>query len=200
MICPRCASNQGDDIKFCTSCGANLQAVREAMQAADPAGKFNWNNTWVAEMFMSGQANELRKLEMERRLGITPEVKRYNEIKAGVIVSCVGIAVSIFLFFIMHAIANQNPRDAELLSSIWLAGVIPFMVGLALIINGVVVSKKMVQVMEREQNKSKSLDETATPSPRGLKSADTNEFIPANYSVTDSTTRHLESSERKASR
>jgi len=199
MICPRCASNQGDDIKFCTSCGANLQAVREALQAPDAAGKFNWNNTWVADMFMSGQMAEARKLEMERRLGITPEVKRYNEIKAGVIVSCVGIGVSIFLHFIMHAIAAQNPRDAELLNSIWLAGVIPFMVGLALIINGVVVSKKMVQVIEREKNRAKSLDEGAPPSPRGLKSADTNEFIPANYSVTDSTTRHLESSERKAS-
>jgi len=200
MICPRCASNQGDDIRFCTSCGANLQAVREALQVPDAAGKFNWNNTWVAEMFMSGQANELRKREMERQLGITPEVKRYNEIKAGVIVSCVGVGVSIFLHFIMHAIAAQNPRDAELLNSIWLAGVIPFMVGLALIINGVVVSKKMVQVIEREQNRAKSLDEGSAPSPRGLKSADTNEFIPANYSVTDSTTRHLESTERKASR
>ena len=200
MICPRCASNQGDDIKFCTSCGANLQAVRDAMQAPDSAGKFNLNNTWVAEMFMSGQANELRKREMERQLGITPEIKRYNEIKAGVIVSCVGIGVSIFLHFIMHAIAAQNPRDAELLNSIWLAGVIPFMVGLALIINGVVVSKKMVQVIEREQNRAKSLDEESAPTPRGLKSADTNEFIPANYSVTDSTTRHLESTERKASR
>ena len=200
MICPRCASNQGDDIKFCTSCGANLQAVRDAMQAPDSAGRFNWNNTWVAEMFMSGQANELRKREMERQLGITPEIKRYNEIKAGVIVSCVGIGVSIFLHFIMHAIAAQNPRDAELLNSIWLAGVIPFMVGLALIINGVVVSKKMVQVIEREQNRAKSLDEESAPTPRGLKSADTNEFIPANYSVTDSTTRHLESTERKASR
>jgi len=200
MICPRCASNQGDDIKFCTSCGANLQAVREALQAPDAAGKFNWNNTWVAEMFMSGQANELRKREMERQLGITPEVKRYNEIKAGVIVSCVGVGVSIFLHFLMHAIAAQNPRDADLLNSIWLAGLIPFMVGIALIINGVVVSKKMVQVIEREQNRTKSLDEESAPSPRGLKSADTNEFIPANYSVTDSTTRHLESTERKASR
>ena len=199
MICPRCASNQGDDIRFCTSCGANLQAVREAMQTADPAAKFDWSNTWVAEMFMSGQAHELRKREMERRLGITPEVKRYNEIKAGVIVSCVGVGVSIFLHFLMHAIAAQNPRDADLLNSIWLAGLIPFMVGIALIINGVVVSKKMVQVIEREQNRAKSLDEGSTPSARGLKSADTNEFIPANYSVTDSTTRHLESSERKAS-
>lgn len=198
MICPRCASNQGDDIRFCTSCGANLQAVREALQTPDASGKFNWNNTWVAEMFMSGQANELRKREMERQLGITPEVKRYNEIKAGVIVSCVGIAVSIFLFFIMQAIAAQSPpHDAQLLGSIWLAGLIPFMVGLALIINGTIVSKKMVAVIEREQARAKGLEEG--PAPRGLSPADTSEFIPANYSVTDSTTRHLESSERKAS-
>lgn len=195
MICPRCSSNQGDDIKFCTSCGANLQAVREALQVPDAAGKFNWNNTWVAEMFMSGQANELRKRELERQLGITPEVKRYNEIKAGVIVSCVGIGASIFLYFLMNAIAANEPGDAEILRAVWLAGVVPFMVGLGLIINGVVVSKKMVEVMEREQNKYKGVEEG--PAPRGLKTPDTSEFVPANFSVTDQTTRHLESSERK---
>ena len=193
MICPRCSSNQGDDIKFCTSCGANLQAVRDALDAPD--AKFNWNNTWVAEMFMSGQANELRKKEMERRMGITPEVKRYDEIKAGVIVSSIGIGVSIFLYFLMHAIANQEPRDAEILRSVWMAGIIPFMIGIALIINGVVVSKKMVEVMAREREKSKSLDEG--PAPRGLRSPDTSEFVPANFSVTDQTTRHLENAERK---
>ena len=195
MICPRCSSNQGEDIKFCTSCGANLQAVREALQAPDAAGKFNWNNTWVAEMFMSAQANELRKREMERQLGITPEVKRYNEIKAGVIVSCVGIGVSIFLYFLMNAVAASEPRDAEILKAVWLAGVVPFMVGLALIINGVVVSKKMVEVIERERERSNSLEEG--PAPRGLRSPDTSEFVPVNFSVTDQTTRHLENVERK---
>jgi hypothetical protein len=169
--------------------------VRDVLAVPD-AGKFNWNNTWVAEMFMSGQANELRKREMERQLGITPEVKRYNEIKAGVIVSCVGIGVSIFLFFIMQAIAGQSPpHDAQLLGSIWLAGVIPFMVGLALIINGAVVSKKMVEVMEREQAKAKNLEEGQAP--RGLRAPDSSEFVPANFSVTDQTTRHLENAERK---
>jgi hypothetical protein len=172
--------------------------VREALQAPDSAGKLNWNNTWVAEMFTSSQVNELRKREMERQLGITPEVKRYNEIKAGVITSCVGVAVTIFLFFLMHAVALQNPHNAEILQSVWLAGLIPFMVGLALVINGVVVSKKMVQVIEREQAKAKNLEEG--PAPRGLRSPDTNEFIPANFSVTDQTTRQLESSERKISR
>ena len=196
MLCPRCSSNQSDDIKFCTFCGANLQAVREAMEAPDK--KFDWSNTWVAEMFNSSQVNELRKRELERQLGITPEVKRYNEIKAGVIVSCVGIGVSIFLYWFMQAIAGQpgNAQDAEILRRIWVAGLIPLMVGVALIINGVVVSKKMVEVMERTPKGTKEF-ESAGPTPRNLRPAETNEFIPANMSVTDQTTRHLENAERK---
>jgi len=200
MLCPRCASNQSDDIKFCTFCGANLQAVREALEAPDSGKKFDWSNTWVAEMFMSGQAAEMRKLELERRLGITPEVKRYNEIKAGVIVSSVGIGVSIFLFILMQGIAaHARPEDAEILTRVWVAGIIPFMVGLALIVNGLVVSKKMIQVMEQARKETKTLEDV--PGPRGLRPADTNEFIPANMSsVTDQTTRHLENAERKVSR
>src|ERR1044071_6779422 len=165
MLCPRCSSNQSDEIKFCTFCGANLQAVREAMDA--PEGKkFDWSNTWVAEMFMSGQANEIRKREMERQLGITPEVKRYNEIKAGVIVSSVGVAISVFLYILMQGIAaHARPEDADILLRIWIAGIIPFMVGLALIINGVVVSKKMVEVMERDRPKTLE----GGPAPRGLR-------------------------------
>ena len=196
MLCPRCSSNQSDDIKFCTFCGANLQAVREAIEAPDPK-KFDWSNTWVAEMFNSSQVNELRKRELERQLGITPEVKRYNEIKAGVIVSCVGIGVCIFLYWFMQAIAGQpgNAEDAEILRRIWVAGLIPFMVGVALIINGVLVSKKMVEVMERQRQGTKELE--VGPAPRGLRPAATNEFIPANMSVTDQTTRHLENAERK---
>jgi hypothetical protein len=196
MLCPRCALNQSDEIKFCTSCGANLQAVREALDA--PEKKFDWGNTWVAEMFMSGQAAEIRKSEMERQLGITPEVKRYNEIKAGVIVSCVGVAVTIFLLVLMQGIAaHARPEDAEILTRVWVAGLIPFMVGLALIINGLFVSKKMIQVMERGRKEPDALEDGG-PTPRGLRAADTSEFIPANMSsVTDQTTRHLENVERK---
>jgi hypothetical protein len=174
--------------------------VREVLQTPDSAGKFNWNNTWVAEMFMSGQANELRKRELERQLGITPEVKRYNEIKAGVIVSSVGIAVTIFLLILMQGVAaHARPEDAEILTRIWVAGLIPFMVGLALIINGVVVSKKMIAVMEQQRKGIDALE--SGPAPRGLRPADTNEFIPANMgSVTDQTTRHLENAERKVNR
>jgi hypothetical protein len=196
MLCPRCASNQTDDIKFCTSCGANLQAVRDALQVRDPGKKFDWGDTWVADMFMSAEAAERRKLEMERRLGITPEVKRYNEIKAGVIVSSIGIGLAIFLHIFMQGIAGKvEPEAAEIITRIWVAGVIPFMIGLALIVNGLVVSKKIVEAFERDQKRAQELEEGT--SPRGLRSADTSEFIPANMSVTDQTTRHLTKSERK---
>lgn len=199
MVCPRCSSNQSDDVKFCKSCGANLQAVREALEYR--GNKFQWGDTWLAEMFQSGQAAEMRKLEMERRLGITPEVKRYNEIKAGVITSSVGVGVAIFLFVFMQGLLPVvSPEAAQILTHVWIAGVIPFFVGLALILNGLVVSRKMVEIQERELRKIKSLDGDAaaaeTASQRGLRPADTNEFIPAGYSVTEQTTRHLAGSEQ----
>jgi hypothetical protein len=169
--------------------------VREALET--PEGKkFEWSNTWVADMFMSGQIAEMRKLEMERRMGITPEVKRYNEIKAGVIVSSVGFGLAVFLHIFMQGIAAQAaPHAAEILTRIWVVGIIPFMVGIALIINGMVVSKRIVEAQERALKEGKALDEGTGV--RGLRPADTNEFVPTNFSVTDQTTRHLEQPERK---
>jgi hypothetical protein len=136
---------------------------------------------------------------MERRLGITPEVKRYNEIKAGVIVSSVGVAIAVFLAIFMLGVASHvTPDVAEIITRLWVAGVIPFMVGVALIVNGVVVSKKIVEAQQRALNEGKTLDEGVAP--RGLRAPYTGQFIPTNLSVTDGTTRHLENSERKVGR
>ncbi|HEV2836201.1 MAG TPA: hypothetical protein VGW58_12825 [Pyrinomonadaceae bacterium] len=200
MLCPRCGTNQSDEIRFCKTCGANLQAVREALEQPAPAKKFDWSDTWVAEMLKSGQANELRKLEMERRMGITPAVKRYTEIKAGVITSSVGIGLMIFLAIFMQGVVGRvSLEDARILERIWVAGVIPFFVGLALIINGLVVSKKMAELQEREMKRGESLEGDMNQ-PRGLRPADTNEFIPTGFSVTEQTTRHLAGSEQNPKR
>jgi hypothetical protein len=210
MICPRCAANQSEDVKFCTSCGANLQAVRDVIAGREPE-KFNWDETWLASMFRSGELNEQRKLEMERRLGITPEVKRYNEIKAGVITSAAGLGVAIFLHIFMQGVATGvSSQAAGILLRIWVAGLIPFFIGLALIVNGMVVSKKQAAIMERELQRTKgltgqgstgqSLPEESAAQPRSLRPAETNEFIPQPFSVTDQTTRHLVNSEKDPQR
>lgn len=205
MVCPRCASNQTDNVKFCTFCGANLEAVREALAFKDPDKKFNWNDTWVAEMFRSGEIAEERKREMERRLGITPEVKRYNEIKAGVILSSVGIGLAIFLHIFMEGVAKGLPQnEAEIVIRVWVAGFIPFFIGLALILNGLFVSRKQAAIIERERKRANSLEdvpaELNTTTPRSLRPAETNEFIPTPFSVTDQTTRHMVNAEQDPKR
>jgi len=148
-------------------------------------------------MFRSGQAQALHKRELERRMGVTPTVKRYEEIKAGVITSSVGVGLAIFLFVFMQGLLGSvSPQAAQIITRLWIAGVIPFFVGLALIVNGVVVSKRLAEVQEREDARARALGGEKSEE-RSLKQAETNEFIPTGFSVTDQTTRHLAGSEEK---
>ena len=199
MFCPRCGANQTEELKFCNLCGANLQAVRQAVSTQETGEKFDWSKSWVTEMFLSEGERKRRERELERRSGITPEVKRYNEIKAGVITSCVGLGAAIFLFFMMRGIilSGQNPPgDNEILSRVWIAGVIPFLIGIGLIINGVFVGRKLVEAAK----KSAPLMPDALGGdrePPALNSADTSEIVPNTFSVTEDTTKHLINSRPK---
>jgi hypothetical protein len=199
MFCPRCGSNQSEELKFCKGCGANLFAVRQVVDTRETGEKFDWSKTWVAEMFLSAEETKKRKEELERERGITPEVKRYNEIKAGVITCCVGLALAIFLNVFMEGIilGDKTSHDAAaILSRLWVAGVIPFFVGIALIINGLFVSRKLVELARRGGQPGANVLEES-PEARSLRPADTNEFIPSNFSVTEETTKHLGRSGQK---
>ncbi|HZE69169.1 MAG TPA: zinc ribbon domain-containing protein [Pyrinomonadaceae bacterium] len=201
MFCPRCGTSQSEELKFCKSCGANLSAVRQVVEGHEATEPFDWSRTWVTEMFLSAGERKRRNDQLERERGITPEKKRITEIKAGVIVSSVGVALTAVLLVLMQGIVlsgNVAPGPAEILIRLWVAGLIPIMVGLALIINGLIVSKKLVEITERDRERHlHSLEKDQDP--LALRSADTNEFIPANFSVTDQTTRHLKTSDPKQS-
>jgi hypothetical protein len=208
MVCPRCGSNQRDfwwstrdprhvleELKFCKECGANLYAVRQLVDKPEVDEKFDWNKTWVAEMLQSSEEAVRRQQALEIARGLTPEVKRYNEIKGGIITGSVGVALMIFLYVFMQGIiiGGKVPNDtAEILSRIWVAGVIPVFVGLALIFNGVFISKKALASSKRAPNSTSELTGDETPA---LRSANTAEFLPANFSVTENTTRHLNQKE-----
>jgi hypothetical protein len=199
VYCPQCGSSQSDELKFCKTCGANLHAVRQAVATRGEEEKFDWSKTWVAEMFLSEAERNRRNEEIERRRGITPEVKRYNEIKAGVITACVGLGIMIFLNVFMEGIilsGSAGSGDAEILRRVWISGIIPFFVGLALIINGLFVSKRQAEVARRfmqaaPDSLNQSPDSLKAAQPNSLRPADTSEIIPPDFSVTDSTTRHL---------
>ncbi|HEX8291724.1 MAG TPA: zinc ribbon domain-containing protein [Pyrinomonadaceae bacterium] len=193
MFCPQCGNKQSDELKFCNLCGANLFAVRQVVSTRETDEKFDWSKTWVAEMFMSEAERKRRNAELERKRGVTPEIKRYNEIKAGVIVSSVGVGLMLVLWVIGMAIfrgGENPPAAAEIIRSIWVAGVIPLMVGLALVFNGLVISKKTVELQRREPPPEPDALPRGQQQP-ALKSADTSEFVPTGFSVTEGTTKHL---------
>jgi len=193
MFCPQCGLTQNTELNFCKSCGMHLEAVRLATVARESGAKFDWSRTWAAEMFLSDSERKRRKEQMDRERGITPEIKRHNEIKAGVIASAVGVGVMIFLYVLMQGIilsGHNPPEDAAILSRIWVAGIIPFLVGLALIINGLFVSKRQIELARQrtliEQNVLPNAGEA-----HELPSANIAEFIPPSFGITEGTTKHL---------
>jgi hypothetical protein len=199
MFCPRCGSTQDDELKFCKSCGANLYAVRQVVDSRETDKKLEQGKPWFAEMAIYDAESKRRQEELDHQRGITPEVRRYNEIKAGIITGSVGIGIAIFLYVFMQGLilSGKVPGDAaEILSRLWVAGVIPFVVGLALIINGVFVSKRLAEVVRRAAEPAFKIEEKET-NPLKLRSAETTEFIPPSYSVTEDTTKHLKSQEQK---
>jgi len=200
MFCPKCGSTQSDELKFCKLCGANLFAVRQVVDSREIADKSDWGKNWVADVVQTQEESKRRKEEIERQRGITPEIKlRYDEIKGGVITGTIGIGIAIFLYVFMQGIilsGNVTPSSAQILSRLWIAGVIPLFAGISLIINGLFVSKKLVEIA-RKASESAPTSLERDLNPQSLRPADTTEFIPSGFSVTEQTTRHLRGSEEK---
>jgi hypothetical protein len=193
MFCPQCGTNQSDELKFCKSCGGNLFAVRQVVATRETGSKFDWSKTWVAEMMLSESEREKRKEELERQRGITPESRSHKEIKAGVITTSVGVGLAIFLSIFMQGIiagGNVDKDAAAILSRLWIVGVIPFFVGLGLLINGLFVKSP-------GQAPTKPGELANGAQPLSLPPGDAPEFAPPPSSVTEHTTRQLSGSDSK---
>jgi len=191
MFCPGCGLQINEDLKFCRQCGANLHGVRDAMTSRSTREKFDWSKTWWAEMIYP-------KEELERMRGVTAEEKllkeekkRLDEIKGGVITSLVGVGVIIFFYFFFDVVARlKSGADAELLRRLWMIGIIPFLVGAGLLINGFFVSRRLVKLKEQ-------MLQTAMPqTPAALHAKSTDQLVfdtspSGGASVTEDTTAHL---------
>jgi len=195
MFCPQCGSTQPDDLNYCKACGAHLQAVRTALGSRSTDEGFDWNKTWVAEMLMSGEESVRRAAEIDRLRGITPEVRRRREIKAGIITASAGIGLTVVLAVIMEGIIASGAASGAaivILSRLWIVGLIPILVGAALVINGLFVSKPPASVDDEQIPPAAGT--LPGQQPEYLAPADTTNKLDRHepFSVADETTRHLE--------
>ncbi|HZI86387.1 MAG TPA: hypothetical protein VFD48_06115 [Pyrinomonadaceae bacterium] len=198
MFCPRCGARQSEELKFCKSCGANLFAVRQVIDQRYTNGKIDPSKPWFADIALSDAESKRRKQDLDHQRGLTPEVKRYNEIRGGVITAGAGLGLTILVFVLMNGIilgGNVSPAAAEILSRLWVVGIVPLFIGISLIVNGLFVTKRLAEIARVAAERSSML--TSDMNAHALQSADTTEFIPSSYSVTEGTTKHLRSFDSK---
>jgi hypothetical protein len=187
MFCPSCGAQSTEPVKFCKRCGTNLRRVKGVLSHGGGS-----SSSWIPEMMMA-------QAEIERQQGITPEVKRLNEVRGGVVTTFVGVGIMIFLYSFLGVIASiiHNPEVARLIDHIWLVGVIPFLIGVALTLNGLIIGKRIVQLQrdalqedETGYNPAATMQAPMQTGVQGAIDAPTTSSFDK-FSVTESTTTQL---------
>ena len=185
MYCPSCGTEASDQTKYCTKCGVNLRRVKGVLGkgGASVNKGDDWEPLWL----------EYRRSRIEARRKRTPEEKRLNEIKAGVIVSSCGFGLMVFLSLLFNAIASTiDGPEANILRSLWAVGLVPFMVGLGILLNGLFVSKRVVELKRRQEPTDQQPPLFSAPNTSPVaRLAEPAQSPIADFSVTETTTTKL---------
>lgn len=187
MFCPTCGLETRETLKFCKQCGTNLGRVQGVMGKGGAGVRINGPTNW------NKVALEEYQEDRERKKKKSAEEMRLDEIKTGVITTSIGLGLMIFLRFLFQAIASTLPwQEANILRGLWWVGWIPFLVGLGVIFNGLVIGKKAVELKRREEGDN--LHSLYVPVPNTSpvpQLAEASQSANADYSVTESTTTKL---------
>jgi hypothetical protein len=120
------------------------------MTSGSTGNKVDWSKTWWAGMLYSQEELERMRAVTPEEKRISEEKKRLNEIKGGVITGLIGVGMMISFYFFFGAVADvANPKAAEIVSKLWLLGIIPTLIGAGLFINGFFISRRMVELTDK---------------------------------------------------
>jgi hypothetical protein len=185
IYCPSCGTEASDQTKYCTKCGVNLRRVKGALGKGGAGVKKgdDWESWWVEE----------RRSRNEARKKKTPEEKRLEEIKAGVITSSVGFGLMVFLSLLFSAIAStiEGP-EGNILRSLWAVGLIPFMIGLGIIFNSLFVSKRIVELKRQQDRRDQLAPLFSAPETSPVaRLVEPSQSPISDFSVTENTTTKL---------
>ena len=139
MFCPSCGLKEEQLNQFCRACGADLRSVRMTLERPDnitvsaASAREEIGRAFAAKIRETKSTSELKKVaenvlpEIEKFLE-SPAEKRLRRIRAGVIMSAIGIGAALTFLLLMLNGANTLFMIG--------AGLVTFLIGLGIVING----------------------------------------------------------------
>ena len=206
MYCPTCGSEERQVSQYCRACGTDLGGVRRGLERPDT---ITASAVSAREEITRVMAEKIRQMEGSRELKQvaedvlpelekfleSPEEKRLRRVRSGVVLAAIGLGGALLIFLM-----SLNQHDLIPFISL---GVIAFLIGLGLIINGLAftIPRKTVADRSEEAKAQKELESRTQSAYPASQLADgsqtTNDLlspdsrIAAPSSVTEHTTHHL---------
>ena len=202
MFCPSCGSEERQASQYCRACGTDLRPVRVSLESPDSitasaiSAREEIGRAVAQKIREVQDARELKKVaedvlpEIEKFLE-SPEEKRLRRMRAGVITAASGFGtfiVGLVLASVIYGYVGQTLTvgGAGL-------GLLMFLVGLGLVLNGVRFTEPRKVIENNSPNaQSQNLLDAGYPSPQ-LQAQTTSNLEQLPGSVTEHTTLHLES-------
>jgi hypothetical protein len=168
MYCPHCATDNLDNASFCRGCGANISLVSQALTGNPPAA-----NADELEDDLSDRQRRRRKKRCDKPPSVERAIKNIF----------MGLAFVLVAFSVRHSLGGMTW---------WYWMFIP---AFAMIGGGLaeIARLKLEKKPELPAAATRSAAMPAAPqSPSALPARNTSELIPQPPSITEGTTRHLE--------
>ena len=194
MFCPDCGLEDKQSNQFCRACGTDLRIIRNAVERPDSvtasavSARDEIGRAIAAKIRESKGAAELAVVadevlpEIEKFLE-SPAEKRLRRIRAGTIMSSIGLGTAIGMSLVSMLMKEQ---DVIFLAAL---GVVAFFIGLAFVLNGVFLT------VPRKELPDKSSDADSQRELDGMRSRTNDLVLPEATSlfssVTENTTQHL---------
>ncbi len=193
MFCPSCGAEERQSSQFCRACGTDMRTVRTALQKPDSitasavSARDEIGRAIASKIQEIQTARELKKVvedvlpEIEKFLE-SPEERRMRRLRNGVITAAAGLGATLFLILEPHF---------KIFDLGWPAGLLVFLIGIGIVINGLLFSRPVKFVADRSQDaqSQKMLDQISQP--QAIAPPEMPQYLSPPPSITEETTRQL---------
>jgi hypothetical protein len=196
MYCPQCGTESASGQHYCRSCGSNLKVIGRAVTLSEAVSRSDRGPAKIKEIMKGLKVEQvtedisraLDRMNKEivrgargswnygRRLGAarqkTPEQRRERHIVKGTISLFSGAGLTVFLYYLAHALVLKLPPDVvasipfeidPVVHVLWLIGLIPALSGVGHIVAGLSIRPGPARQPELPEQPQPKISEESAP-------------------------------------